>query len=473
MTCRTEFRSTQEPSFFDFGNCHPALLIVFYLFLEASLAAVHAQTAQSFALHDGDHVVFYGDNVSEVQFYDTKAEPRLYTTFVETYAQTRFPSEHFTFINSAWSGERVSGGLGGMVDLRLRRDVFVHRPNVLAIMLGMNDGNGREYEPKLFSNYVAGYQHIVDSVKRELPSTRITLIRPSAYDDVTRAPDFPGGYNDVLILYGAFLKKLGEREHYTVADFNAPLVAVLQKAQKENPTQAQSIVPDRTHPGPAGQLILAAALLKAWHAPSVVSSVRLDISAKRFTSIENTSMTNLQVANAISWTQLDRALPFPLDQSDPTVGLVLKCSDFVEALDQQKLQIIGLSDSNYRLEIDGDSVGTFTRAQLAEGINLALLDTPMNRQALRVYDLTRERNDVYFGRWRQLQLTQGVAYKQPAGKDLLNTPAKYVTIFPEDSETIVQKQSALRALDKLDQELATLQHSAAQPKPHYYRLVPE
>jgi lysophospholipase L1-like esterase len=473
MIGRIEFRLFQQPSLLDSIKCRPALLMTLCLSIGASLASVHAQTAQLFALHDGDRVVFYGDNISDVQFYDAKAEPRLYTTFVETYAVTRFPAEHFEFINSAWSGERVRGGLGGTVDLRLRRDIFAHRPNVLTIMLGMNDGNGRAYDPELFKDYVTGYKHIVDSVRRELPSTRITLIRPSAYDDVTQTPDFPGGYNNVLIRYGAFLKKLGEREHHTVADFNAPLVAVLQKAQQENPIQAQSILPDRTHPGPAGQLILAAALLQAWHAPSIVSSVRLDVLKKRFADIENSSITDLKFTNAISWTQLDRGLPFPLDQDDPTVGLVLKCSDFVESLDRQKLQIVGLSESNYRLEIDGGTIDTFTRAQLAEGINLALYDTPMKRQALHVYDLTRERNDVYFGRWRQLQLTQGVAYKQSAGKDFLNTPAKYGTIFQEDRETIVQQQIALRALDKLNQELATLQHKAAQPKPHYYRLVPE
>lgn len=449
-------------------------MLMIVLFLSILLCTVaYAQKAQPFALHDGDRIVFYGDNISEVQFYDDKAEPRLYTTFVEAYAVTRFPSEHFTFINSAWSGETVAGGLGGTIDLRLRRDVISRRPSVITIMLGMNDADGRAYNSGLFRQYVAGYKHMVNSITRELPKARIILLRPSPYDDVTRPLDFAGGYNSVLIRYGDFVSELGKREHHTVADLNAPLIAVLKKAQKLNPALAQSIVPDRTHPGPAGQLILAGALLKAWHAPSVVSSVRLAVSKKRFTDIENTSVTNAQFAHTISWTQLDRALPFPIDQDDPILALVLQCSDFVDALDQEKLQVAELPKSAYRLEIDGQPIGRFTRSQLSEGINLALFNTPMKQQADRVYDLTRERNDVHFGRWRQVQLTQGVAYKQSAGKDLLNTPAAYVTILPEDSETASQKQRALQALDELDQELATLQHSAAQPKPHSYRLIPE
>jgi hypothetical protein len=76
--------------------------------------------AQSpFHLRDGDRVIFYGDSITE---------PRLYTSFVETYAITRFPGYHFEFRNSAWGGDRVSGGRGGAIDVRLQRDVIAHRP---------------------------------------------------------------------------------------------------------------------------------------------------------------------------------------------------------------------------------------------------------------------------------------------------------------------------------------------------------
>jgi lysophospholipase L1-like esterase len=436
-------------------------------------AVASSQTKQTFALDDGDRIVFYGDNVSEVQFYDSVQEPQLYTTFIETYTQTRFPSRHFTFINSAWGGERVNGGWGGPIDLRLRRDVIDHQATVLAIMLGMNDGEGRAYDPTLFKQYVIGYEHIVDSIKHILPKLRITLIQPSPYDDVTHPPDFPGGYNNVLLRFGAFVEGLGRRKSLTVADLNSPLAAALQKAQEKNAALGPSIIPDRTHPGAAGQLIMAEALLKAWHAPAIVSSVSLDSSRKRVTLSENASVTDTRFEQAISWTELDQALPFPINQDDPSVALVLECSDFMQALDQQKLQVTGLSQSNYRLEIDGETIGTFARSELEKGINLALFETPMKRQALHVYHLTQKRNDVYFGRWRQLQLTQGVLYKEGPGKILLNTPAKYVTLLPENDGTIALKEASLKALDTLEQELIALQRSAAQPKPHYYRLVPQ
>src|SRR5512137_2763390 len=96
------------------------------------LAALVAASAQdNFALKDGDRVVFYGDSITD---------QRLYTTFTETYVLTRFPQRKIEFIHSGWGGDRVTGGGGGPIDLRLQRDVIAYRPTVVTIMLGMNDG---------------------------------------------------------------------------------------------------------------------------------------------------------------------------------------------------------------------------------------------------------------------------------------------------------------------------------------------
>src|SRR5262249_39511167 len=81
--------------------------------------------AQSnFYLKPGDRVVFYGDSITD---------QRLYTTFTEAYVVTRFPRLNVTFIHSGWGGDRVTGGGGGPIDLRLQRDVFAYKPTVMTI----------------------------------------------------------------------------------------------------------------------------------------------------------------------------------------------------------------------------------------------------------------------------------------------------------------------------------------------------
>src|SRR5438270_8532360 len=112
--------------------------------LLVSLMAVSAWAEDSFYLKSGDRVVFYGDSITD---------QRLYTTFVETFVVTRFPTLDVTFTHSGWGGDRVGGGGGGPVDLRLQRDVFPYHPTVVTIMLGMNDGSYRPFDQTLFDTF--------------------------------------------------------------------------------------------------------------------------------------------------------------------------------------------------------------------------------------------------------------------------------------------------------------------------------
>src|SRR5881394_2064677 len=188
--------------------------------------------AETFALKDGDRVVFYGDSITD---------QRLYTTFTETYVVTRFPKLDVSFVHSGWGGDRVTGGGGGPIDLRLRRDVVAYKPTVMTIMLGMNDGSYRAFDEKIFDTYAKGYQHIIDSVKEALPGIRFTAIQTSPFDDVTQPPRFEGGYNAVLVRYSQFVKELAAREKLSVADLNTPIVAALEKAKSTDAELAKKI----------------------------------------------------------------------------------------------------------------------------------------------------------------------------------------------------------------------------------------
>src|SRR5689334_22804074 len=145
------------------------------------VATAFAADRSGFYLKQGDRVVFYGDSITD---------QRLYTTFTESYVVTRFPKMNVTFIHSGWGGDRVTGGGGGPVDVRLWRDVFAYNPTVVTIMLGMNDGRYRAFDQGIFDEFSSGYKHIVDVTKRQFQGVRITAIQPSPYDDVTRAPMF-------------------------------------------------------------------------------------------------------------------------------------------------------------------------------------------------------------------------------------------------------------------------------------------
>jgi lysophospholipase L1-like esterase len=407
------------------------------LILVLCLAAGMPLAQDGFYIKDGDRVVFYGDSITE---------QRLYTTFVESYVLTRFPQLKVSFVHSGVGGDRVTGGWAGDIELRLNRDVFAYKPTVMTIMLGMNDGSYRAFDEGIFNTYKTGYRHIVESVEARLPGIRLTLIQPSPFDDVTRPPEFEGGYNSVLVRYGLLVKEIAEKEKQTTADLNTPVVSTLVKAKAANPELAKQIIEDRVHPGPAGHLAMAAALLKSWNAPSVVTEVEIDAATMKVVGQANTAVTDLQGAASLEWSQLDAALPVPLDLKDEVLLLALRSSDFLETLDRQTLKVTGLGGPRYQLDIDGMDLGTFTKEQLAGGVNLAELPTPMLKQALEVHDFTLKHNSIHAARWQELQV--GLANK-----------------------SLPHLQAALDALEGLESELVARQQAAAQPVVRHYNLI--
>ncbi|RYG39770.1 GDSL family lipase, partial [bacterium] len=296
--------------------------------LATILAASAAAQSDSFGLKNGDRVVFYGDSITE---------QRLYSAFAETFVLTRFPKLKVSFVHSGVGGDRVTGGWMGDIDTRLTRDVVAYKPTVVTIMLGMNDASYRPFDKGLFDTYQSGYEKIVANLKARLPGVRLTLIQPSPFDDVTRPVSFEGGYNAVLLRYSEAVRRIAVREEATVADLNTPVVRMLEKANAKDPANAQKIIPDRVHPGAQGHLIMAQGLLKAWNAPSLVSSVAFDAGTAKVTAQANTAVSGLVAdgRGGLSWTQKDEALPFPIDLDDPVTRLTVESSDFSSELNRQ------------------------------------------------------------------------------------------------------------------------------------------
>ena len=170
-----------------------------------------------------------------------------------------------SFFNSGWSGDRAWGGEGGTLDDRLQRDVIAHRPTVVTVMLGMNDGYYTNFDPTAVDAFQrTAWKTLIATLESQWPGVRITLIGTSPYDNVTpgEQPEWErgiaGGYNSVVAKYSAGTREVAERHQLLFVDMNRPLVDATERLQKTDPKLARGMIPDRIHPGPQAGLLMAA-----------------------------------------------------------------------------------------------------------------------------------------------------------------------------------------------------------------------
>ncbi|MGH7951309.1 MAG: SGNH/GDSL hydrolase family protein [Limisphaerales bacterium] len=447
-----------------------AISLLLTPFMERASAAADS----SFYLKNGDRVCFYGDSITEQRYYGAD---------VETYVRTRFPDLKVKFVNSGVGGDKVSGGWAGPIDLRLKRDVFPFKPNVVTIMLGMNDGKYQAFDQQIFADYTNGYEHIIQSLQQHLPGVRIVVIEPTPYDDVTEAPKFPGGYNAVMLRYSEFVRQLAAEHHLMCVDFMTTLVNVMEKAQSQDPKLAHDVIPGRVHPSAVGELVMAQSLLQAWNAPSTVTAVAIDAAKNAVVKSDNTSVSDLKNSDdKISWMQDDKSLPFPIlglhenwpqfpptennkwgkasffwpapqpkwDYTNASAEMIVNDSGFNQALNHQPLQVSGLQTGNYELKINGQLVGEFSDRQLSDGINLAVYDTPMLEQSYQVLAQVWKQIQWRFFAWRDIQIR-----------------------LMGDRDPKVQKaaDSLVAALEAQKQKIVNQQYVAAHPQPTHYQLI--
>jgi predicted GH43/DUF377 family glycosyl hydrolase/lysophospholipase L1-like esterase len=352
-----------------------------------STQASVAKAGPQFYLQDGDTVVFYGDSITEQNYYNQ---------FVELYTATRFPAMKVQFYGAGVGGDRVTGGSGGSADERLGRDVYQENPTVVAIMLGMNDAGYQDTNNDMETKYVLGYAHILDSIHAHAQDARITMLGPSPFDDVTRPVWFPKGYNSVMERYATLDAALAKKWGATFINLNPPVVAALTKANAMDPKMAQLLLPDRVHPEPVTHWVMAEALLKGWNAPALVSSVTIDARSGEVEAQNATVDHFLNVGGVLRWAELENGLPLPLTKANASQALVFELSDIEKELDWEPLKITGLGPGKYALSIDGAAVWTFTEEELATGVNLAIYLTPMVQQAQRVSWLVRDRDEAHY-----------------------------------------------------------------------------
>ena len=404
----------------------------------------------AFFFQDKNRVVFLGDSITQ---------QKLYTTYIEAYTLTRFPDKTFTFRNTGWGGDTawlrkryttdekaLFAATGPLLDEMvtkavgegLARDVLPLKPTAVTIKFGMNDHAYQAFREDICRAHVRSQTELVNVLKAS--GARVALLTSQPIEDKRPDPD-KDVKNQSLRRFADALKTVADATGARFVDQFDPYMKVMLDARAAKP-DAFIGGGDAVHPGPAGHTVMAWTILKQLNAPALVSCACLDVTRwlrGKVTCSANCAVSNVRYRNGVlSFDRLDRALPMPIDKrAVPALQLV----PLTEDLNRHILKVAGLKAGPYTVSVNGAVIATRSAYDLANGLNLAAVETPATRQAEEVLALVFKKNDLYSERWRKVQLANG-------------------------------PQERLAELDKQIADLEAQIDAARQPKPLHVEIKP-
>ena len=402
------------------------------------LSAVHAE---DFFFKDGDRVVMIGDSITE---------QHLYSNYVEMWTVTRFPKWKITFRNVGIGGDRSVGG-----NSRFARDVLLHKPTAMTVDFGMNDGSYREFSDQTFKPYMDGLQGMADQATAA--NIRTAWVTPQPLDNDEQGKTALTGYNQTLEKFSDGVRAISEKNSGKFVDQFHPYLQVLDAARSKADKYNRITAGDAVHPGPPGQALMAASILKGMNFPSLVAAVEIDAKQNKVVSQENCTVEGLQAtATSVKFKKLDKAIPFfPEDASS-----ILPWTPILDELNDYKIQVTGLAPGKYKVRIDSVDVAELSAESLGAGVDIAaevLKSGPIAEQAKKVKEAVENKN-----RYHHDQIFRGIV--------LTGVPEWIYSVVPR--EQLEEKKNALvnERLEKVAQ-LDVQVAESLKMQAHYFEIV--
>jgi lysophospholipase L1-like esterase len=343
--------------------------------------AVSPATARFAPVRIGDEetIVFYGDSITE---------QHLYSAYLETFLLSRFPGKKLATFNFGWGGDTASGGTK-----RFARDVLPVKPSVVFVNFGMNDGGYKAYDEPTFRNYMAAQKALADAI--DAAGAREVLFTTSPIDDVLRRDG--GVYNDTLSRMAWGVIGLARDRQLPVIDLLHPMAEVQRLAKEKD--ASFTMIPDTVHPDPAGHLVMAYLAMRQIDAPRRVGSIVVDgasVAAEDGATVSNVAAFDGRV-------EFDLRIPFVPFYVPKEARRALELVPLEDDLNRFRLRAKAGGAERLVLSVDGRTVGTFDRAGLERGIDLALLDEAPWAQAGRtLWDAAQARWKKHQEAWRRM-----------------------------------------------------------------------
>ena len=362
-------------------------LLLFFIVLFGAVLLAETPVAK---IAPGERIVFFGDSITHGGSY---------IFFIQLFEDLRHHGSGTVMMNAGISGDSAGGGCR-----RWEYEVLPMNPDRVFVMFGMNDvGIGfyktatpTEEEQKRrqnnLTNYANNQKRLAEMILKE--GKKLVLMTPTAYDQYgdLKVENKVAANEPGLAACAEIVRNLAKEKNLGLVELFEPYTAQL-KAHPERHLCGS----DRIHPQGVGHLLMAALILEATGEQGLVAEVEVDVTPnepiKNHIDFEckNAGIDDVTIpestAKLFSFKYIPQALPFPCISEYKTVETL---HPITEKLNREIIRVKGLPQGRYALKADGTEIATATAEELAKGVNIAILNTPSQKKALKAAVVMRK-----------------------------------------------------------------------------------
>ncbi len=320
-----------------------------------------APAAGKLLIQKGDRLAIIGDSITE---------QKKYSRIIETYLTVCVPQHEVTVRQYGWSGEKADGFLRRMDNDCLRFD-----PTLATLCYGMNDARYRPFDITNGMWYRDHYTAVVRKLKAA--GARVVLGSPGCSGKIASWVKSRSGTLDEHNLNLCALRDIcidiARSEDVRFADqfwpmFQQQHFADLKYSTADKPYQVAG--KDGIHPDWAGHVMMAYAFLRSMGLSGEVGTVTVDLATGSAAASDGHTVDSFANGKA---TITSSRYPFCArgdvdDHASIRSGMTLV--PFNEELNRFTLVVKGLTADQASVQW-GQNTKTYTKQQLAAGVNLA------------------------------------------------------------------------------------------------------
>ena len=324
-------------------------------------------------LRPGDRLAICGDSITE---------QKMYSRIIEDYLTMCVPELRVSVRQYGWSGEKAPGFLA-----RMTNDCLRFEPTIATTCYGMNDHEYRPYEERIGETYREKSTAIIEAFKAN--GARVIQGSPGCVGKMPAWVKTASGTVEDLNLNLCNLRNIGielaQKEDVGFADVFWPMLTAGVAAQERYGTNFAIAGKDGVHPGWAGQTVMAYAFLKAMGLKGDIATISVDVAKNKCEVSKGHTLVSSKKGQyeirsshypfcvCVATTNFHATYPIcATDEgnNDSSIRAAMTLVPFDKDLNRFLLVATNGKASNYRVGWGGQTK-TFSKAQLAGGVNLA------------------------------------------------------------------------------------------------------